>query len=202
MDFLLAAALCLDTLFVCIAYGSSGIRIPFFSRIVLSAVPAAAFALSLLAGTLIRAYIPEASFRWIGFTVLMAVGLQSLFGPRLRSALRRRLNRGITFRLKNLSVALSVCADSRSADLDHSRSLSPGEAALLSLSVSLDSLFTGLSVTAGPMRLIALIAFTLIFSILVCCAGILIGKRLGQSKHDFSCVGGLLLIVLAFIKLF
>lgn len=53
MDFLLAAALCMDTLFVCISYGASGIRIPILSRIILSAVPAAAFALSLLAGALL-----------------------------------------------------------------------------------------------------------------------------------------------------
>ncbi|HIR52687.1 MAG TPA: manganese efflux pump [Candidatus Onthovicinus excrementipullorum] len=202
MDFLLAAALCMDTLFVCISYGASGIRIPILSRIILSAVPAAAFALSLLAGTLLSAYIPARAFRWVGFSVLLLIGLQNLFGGKIKSYLRRRLDRGVTFRLKNLSVALSICADSRSADLDRSRTLSPKEALLLSLSVSLDSLVTGLSVSTGPIRALCLIAFALLFSVAICCIGIRAGQRLGEGRHDFSCIGGLLLIGLAFTKLF
>lgn len=67
MDFLLAAALCADTLFVCISYGASGIRIPALSRIILSAVPAACFALSLAIGSLIASYIQPLPFRLLGF---------------------------------------------------------------------------------------------------------------------------------------
>lgn len=202
MDFLLAAALCADTLFVCISYGASGIRIPALSRIILSAVPAVCFALSLALGSLIASYIPPLPFRLLGFFVLLLLGMQSLLGSKIRTALRRRLDRGVTFRLKNLSIALSICADSRSADLDRSRTLSAHEALLLSLSVSLDSLVSGLSVGTDGLRVILLSLFTLLFSLLVCWAGTSIGHRLGESKHDFSYIGGLLLIVIAVTKLF
>lgn len=202
MDFLLAAALCADTLFVCISYGASGIRIPTLSRIILSAIPAACFALSLAIGSLIASYIPTMPFRLLGFFVLLLLGMQSLFGSKIRTALRRRLDRGVTFHLKNLSIALSICADSRSADLDRSRTLSAHEALLLSLSVSLDSLVSGLSVGTDGLRMLLLSLFTLLFSLLVCWVGILIGQRIGESKHDFSYIGGLLLIAIAVTKLF
>lgn len=202
MDFLLAAALCADTLFVCISYGASGIRIPALSRVILSTVPAVCFALSLAIGSLIAAYIPARPFRWLGFCVLLFLGLQSLFGAKIRAGLRRRLDRGITFRLKNLSIALSICADSRRADLDRSRTLSAHESLLLSLSVSLDSLVSGLSVGTDGLRMLLLSLFTLLFSLLVCWAGIFIGRKLGESRHDFSCIGGILLIAIAVTKLF
>lgn len=202
MDFLLAAALCADTLFVCISYGASGIRIPVFSRIILSTIPAACFALSMAAGSLIAAYIPPQPFRLLGFCVLLLLGLQSLLGQKIRAALRRRLDRGVTFRLKNLSIALSICADSRSADLDRSCTLSSHEALLLSLSVSLDSLVSGLSVGGGWLHILLLSGFTLLFSLLVCWAGIALGEKLGAGKHDLSCIGGILLIAVAVTKLF
>lgn len=201
MDFLLAAALCLDTLFVCISYGASGIRIPLLSRIILSVVPAVCFAVSVVAGAAIASAIPERTFRVIGFAALALIGLQNLFGGRIKSAIQRRLDRGVTFRLKNLSVALRICADSRSADLDRSRTLSAREAFFLSLSVSLDSLVTGMSISTHWLRALLLILFTLLFSLAVCFAGVKMGEKLGESKRDFSFIGGIVLLVIAFSKL-
>lgn len=202
MDFFLAAALCLDTLFVCMAYGAATIQIPFRSKLLMSFVSTAALSISILARGLLTGVVDGKILKYIGFCVLLVIGLQNLFGTKLKSAIKRKLRRrgGVHLRLKGLSIVLSICADGTQADLDHSKTLSLKEAFLLSLSVSIDSLVTGLSIHATVWKAALLLAFSFIFAIFMCFIGDWIGKKLGNTKHDFSCLSGLILILIAIFK--
>lgn len=88
------------------------------------------------------------------------------------------------------------------ADCDHSRSISPGEAALLGLALSADSVFTGIGAGLGGLSPVILCPLSLISGLAACGLGIFLGRllcRRGGGRFPAGIVAGVGLIIAAVI---
>ena len=205
---LLAAALSVDVFVACFAYGADRIRIPLSSLLVVDGLCTGLLGVSLLAGTLLRPWVPSWLAKAAGFGILAVLGIAKLFDGCIKAVLRRRaarhrgLSREWRFSLCSLQVILNIYADPRQADQDRSKTLSPGEAAPLAAAMSLDGLAVGLG--AGLTRASGWLV--LLFSLILGAAAVAGGSALGNRvaarlKFDLSWVSGVLLLFLAFTKL-
>ena len=200
---MLALALSLDAFVASFAYGSKGIRIPMRSAWVITLICAGVVGLALLAGTLLRQYIPYSLAAGISFSILFALGIVKLLDSIIKSVIRRRaVSRELKFSLWGLSFILLLYADPEQADLDGSKTLSPTEAASLALALSLDGLGVGLGAAIGSANGLVLFAGAVVTGI----AAVVLGGRLGNKaaervRLNISWLSGVLLILLAFASL-
>lgn len=203
MDFLLVFTLSLDTLFACLACGTDRIRIPLRSTVVIALVGSSCLALSLLLRGLLTYILPRDLIRWFGFSVLLLLGLTALFQAGIKRFLSARADsrQPLRFECFDLSLVLTVYADETRADVDHSKILSPREAFLLAIPLSADSLVTGLSISASPLKSLFLLLFSFLIGTLFAKIGVEIGRRAASaSKISLSWLSGLLLIGIALWK--
>lgn len=201
---LLVTALSTDALVAGFAYGSQRISIPLRCTACISFLCSLALAVSLLAGTLLRPFIPPNAADNICFILLAGLGIAKLFDSSIKRCIRRQkpLRRCISFSAMHLRFILTVYADPEKADLDGSRSLSIGEALTVGIALSLDGLAAGLSAALVSANC----PLTILLSFLIGTAAILVGCAAGRkvsekTSIDLSWLGGLLLLVLAFQKL-
>ena len=199
-NWILVAALSLDTLFACVAYGIKKIRIPFLSAVVMAAVGTGFLLLSILLRGLTGRLFPEQLIRYLGFAVLIVMGMINIFQSLLKSLLRR--DKTIRFSVSEYSFVLKICLDETEADIDDSKQLSLREAFLLALTLSADSLLTGFSITAAPLCFALLGLFSFGMGLLAVLIGTAAGRRVSENSCcNLSWVSGLLLIVIAFLKI-
>ena len=199
----LALAISLDAFVASFAYGSKRIKIPMRSAWVIALTCAAVTGLALLAGTLLRQYIPYTLAGGISFVILFTLGLLKLLDSITKSIIRRRaISKGLAFSLFNFNFILLLYANPEQADLDGSKILTPSEAATLALALSLDGLGVGLGAAIGSAN--GLVLF--IGAIAAGIAAIVLGGRLGnkaaeKARLNISWLSGVLLILLAFANL-
>ena len=80
--------------------------------------------------------------------------------------------------------------------------MSPKEAAPLAIALSLDGLAVGFGAALSDVNPIQAILFSLIINVAAVCLGCLVGNKVAEKVPlDLSWVSGLLLMVLAFLKL-
>lgn len=198
-NWILVAALSLDTLFACIAYGAQKIRIPFRSAAVIAAVGMFFLQFSILLRHFSGYLFPERVVRYLGFAVLIAMGMASLFQSLLKALFQQ--DRTIRFSVSEISFVLNICIDETKADLDRSKLLSVRESFLLALALSADSLLTGFSISAGPALFLLLSIFSFFMGLSAVLLGTAAGNKMTHGGRNLSWLSGLLLIVIAFMKI-
>ena len=198
-NWILVAALSLDTLFACVAYGAQKIRIPFRSAIVIAAVGMLLLQVSLLVRAFTDYLFPERIIRSVSFAVLIAMGMLSLFQSLLKAIFHQ--NKTIRFCFSELSFVLNICIDETKADSDSSKLLSVREAVPLALALSADSLLTGFSITADSILFILLSLFSFCMGLAAVTLGTAAGNKITRRSCNLSWVSGLFLIVIAFLKI-
>lgn len=175
---LLVIALSLDSFAAGFAYGIKQIRIPAISTVIIAAVSTITLAFSIFAGTLLSNLIPASITVYISFGILFLLGIIKLFDR-------------------------SCMCPAYKANKDNDNVLSPFEAFSLSAALSIDSIAAGIGAGFLPLYAIASIGASFFMGIIAILAGSFLGKII--SRH-FNCnlcwVSGLLLILLAFMKLF
>lgn len=199
-NWILVAALSLDTLFACMAYGVKKIKIPFLSAAVIAAVGMVLLETSVLLRQVTGLLFPPHIIRYFGFAVLIVMGMLNLFQSLLKYLSGK--DRAFTFNIADFSLVLHVCIDETQADLDASKTLSVREAFFLALTLSADSLLTGYSISVPffPALLLGLFSFGM--GLLAVLVGTTAGRRLCKGKGcNLSWLSGLLLIVIAFMKI-
>lgn len=208
-SFFLVSALSIDAFTAGLSYGASGIKIPAVSALILALVSALMLSASLILGKALMPFMPIMLTKALSFLMLFLLGAiklwQSLKGRFRHLAITKRegLRRDKCDKKSGFSA---VFDDYKNADADCSRRLSPSEAVLLSVALSLDGLCAGFSVglNAAPMLQTLATAFLLTFLLTpaAVCLGVWLGKRLARAmKIDASIFGGVLLIILAFLRL-
>ena len=122
----------------------------------------------MLAGSLIRGLIPQSLTTAICFVLLFILGLVKLLDSLTKSIIRKHnnLEKQIHFSLLNFRFVLSLYADPEKADRDHSKTISPGEAASLAIALSLDGMAVGLSLIHIFCFLCNFLVFFVPFSLL------------------------------------
>lgn len=201
---LLVLAISTDAFAAALAYGTRKIHIPVLSAVTISGICSGILLLSLLLGGIIRPALPDGLTAGLGFAILFLLGFVKLFDSSIKAYIRRhqKLNKRIRFSFCSLKFILTVYADPSEADQDASRVLSPLEAASLAVALSLDGLAAGVGAGFSSFSWLGMLLLSFGISLAAVGGGYVIGRHLAEkSQVDLSWLGGLLLILLAFMKL-
>lgn len=188
MILVLAIALSLDTFTAGLSYSTGKVQIPLFSMIMIALVSGLTFTFSLIAGNFIIFLLPHAVTRLLSFLILFLLAVYKLYDalPVHSKTAGNFTTSGISQKINKKEVHI----------------LSTGEAILLSLALSVDSISAGLSVGfKAPHPAVSFFITAVIHFIAIACgyeAGRLIA---GKLSCNFSLLSALLLFCLAFFRL-
>ncbi|MBC8571121.1 manganese efflux pump [Zongyangia hominis] len=201
---LLVLALSTDALIASLAYGTNNIRITALPAAVISLVGSGFLVLSLVAAGVVRLFISPAVCVGISFGLLFFIGFASFFQGLFKNYLRRRRGqKQVRFEMQGVQFVLDIFLDETKADSDDSKDLSVRESLYLGLALSVDSLASGLGSGLTAINVPLTVAIYAAVQFLVVMGGFSLGKKLrGKAAPDLSWLGGLLLIILAFTRLF
>lgn len=198
-EIFLAVIVSLDTYLTAVAYCNSGIKIPVLSAFVISLVSASMLGLSLEFSDFLSNYIPVNICRIVGTSIITAIGIITVFKSILRSLIRHISEKGeLSVRSCKYGIVFKMYLDETCADFDNSKTLSIAEASALALASSLDSVATGLSSGFSGISPPSAFLYTFLAGFLAIALGNATGHRISSLRHDFSWVGGILLIIFAF----
>lgn len=176
--FVLVTALSVDAFAASFAYGMNRIRIPAASMMIITAISSITLALSLLSGHLLIGLIPHHLTREISFAILFILGLIKLFDH-------------------------SCSKQADRANKDHDNLLSPMESLSLGAALSIDSIAAGIGAGIVPAYIPLTISACFLVGILAILAGCTLGKAMSVRFDANLCwISGMLLIALAFMKIF
>lgn len=204
---LLVTALSIDAFAAGFAYGVDRIRIPLLSMGIIGGLSAGSLLIALLAGRGILAGIPAVYAHSVSCLLLFLVGLIKLFDGAIKCFIRRQTpqEKHLTFHIFDLRFLLTVYADPDKADADKGGLLSAREACSLGIALSIDSMAAGIGAGIGAGAVVLTVVLPVLLAFVMGISAIAIGEFLGnriaeKCSLDFSWVGGLLLIVLAVLK--
>lgn len=185
----LVLVLSLDAFAAGLSYGLDRVRIPFRSGILIAGSSGLMLTLSLLCGNYLLNCIPPILAKAVSFLVLFCLGIYKL--------------------LPSLSLPSSKSASrkpehiSRQINQSDPSILSLKEAALVSLAFSADNVCAGLGTGTGGLSPYMILFSATIIHLLVIYLGLSLGRFLSGKKADsLSCLGSVILLVLAFLRLF
>lgn len=174
---ILAAALSVDAFAVSFSYGLNRTRLPLSSILILTCLSVLSLSVSLLAGRFLHGLLPEKPAAAFRFLILFLLGV---------------------FKLLDSSAKGRVEA----ADKNRDDRLSPLEALPLGAALSVDSLGAGIGAGIAPSWFLPTLTVSFLLGIGAILAGSFVGQSLSlRSSCRFDWLGGLLLILLAFLKL-
>jgi len=204
ISLLLVSSLCIDSFVASMAYGTSKIRIPFISTIIINLVCTSTLACSLLIGSIFKSFLPGNLPVVLGFLLLMALGIYRLFEYVFKSYISKcsKSDSPLTFKIFDFQFVLQVYADEIKADFDNSKCLNIKESFYLALALSLDSLAVGVGSSLGNINYIQVLILCFFIGIIAVSFGVFLGRKFAQKLHfEFSWLSGVLLIVLAIIRI-
>ena len=204
ISLLLVSSLCIDSFVASMAYGTSKIRIPFISTIIINLVCTSTLACSLLIGSIFKSFLPGNLPVVLGFLLLMALGIYRLFEYVFKSYISKcsKSDSPLTFKIFDFQFVLQVYADEIKADFDNSKCLNIKESFYLALALSLDSLAVGVGSSLGSINYIQVLILCFFIGIIAVSFGVFLGRKFAQKLHfEFSWLSGVLLIVLAIIRI-
>lgn len=184
---LLITLLSMDALIFGLSYGIDNVSVSPLCMIIISLISAAVLTLSFLSGDLFLSCIPSFIAKWLPFLVLLLLALYKLY-----DALP-------IFHRKNEMTTETL---SRRINQKEPPILSPKEAVVLAITLSVDNLCAGLGV--GTLHVPFLILF--LYSVMIHFVTIYAGWRAGKyfssrCSRNLSLGGAILLLLLAFLQL-
>lgn len=201
---LLIIALSADAFTASFAYGADKVKIPPLSAVIVAFLSDILLMASLFIGNLLKTYIPPAFTTFFSFSILFVLGAVKLFDSSIRQKIREnRFNsKEVTVKTKNLRFILTVYAAPEAANTVDVEILSSAEALSLGLALSLDSAAAGFGAASGNYSLPLAAMLTFFISLCAVFSGCRLGRLLAtKSSFNFSIIGGILLLLLAFSKL-
>lgn len=198
LDFFIVVAVTMDVMFAAMACGTSDIWIPWYSRLCMAGVSSGFLLLSATGKHILFNSLPEMHIRLLGFFALLLIGLMQIFGDRISLAAQRTKSRW----LAPLRTGATVFLDHSQADKDNSKVLSPAEAIVLAIPVSIDSLIGGLGITTQGVALLPLFGIAFVWNFFAVWYGRWFGTKLpipGEKARSMAC--GIALMTLGVCKL-
>lgn len=199
--FLFLTAVSIDSLTAGLTYGAGRVHIKPPAYFILTGIPAAFVAAANRISSHIALLFPPSVLPVLSFILLALIGLSKLSETLIRRLARRRpsLRRNWGCRIKQIHIVFTVYLSPEDANKDDLQVLSPKEALLLSLALSLDSVLAGMAFSAGPLSFAAIFCPAALFNLLFFSAGYGFGHLVSAVLHiDLSWISGLFLLLLAF----
>lgn len=200
---LFVIALSVDAFAASLAYGTSKIKIPGVSILLISLICSLSLAVSLFFGSAVSSLLPGHWAKIICFIILFAIGIIKLFDSSIKNHIRRHphISREITFSALHMNFILNVYANPEEADKDASHRLSASEAVALSIALSIDSLAAGFGAAMALDHAFFMVVLSLLVNTAAVPLGAFLGNQISKKSHsNFSWFSGLLLILLAVLK--
>lgn len=197
---LFLTAVSIDSLTAGLTYGTDRVNIKLPSYLILVCVPAAFISAANRVGSYIFLFLPKSALPILSFLLLTLIGLSKLSESFIRAVARKHpsLTRNWGCKIKQIHIIFTVYLSPEDANRDDLQVLSPKEAFVLSLALSLDSVLVGLAFNTGPIHPAALFFLAALFNLVLFLAGYLFGHLLRLALHtDLSWLSGLCLIFLA-----
>ena len=201
---ILVLSLCIDTFVTSIVYSSNKIKIPVVSGLIIDTICSLFLAISLFFGYLIKDFIPINIASTISFLLLLILGVYRLFEAFFKNLIKKYYDKGspLTFKIFEFKFILQIYADEIKADLDESKILSPKEAFFLAVALSLDSLTVGFGCSLGSVNFLATVLLSFLVGALLLVLGGCVGRKISKNYNlNLSWLSGVLLIILAFIRI-
>jgi len=201
---ILVLSLCIDTFVTSIVYSSNKIKIPVVSGLIIDTICSLFLAISLFFGYLIKDFIPINIASTISFLLLLILGVYRLFEAFFKNLIKKYYDKGspLTFKIFEFKFILQIYADEIKADLDESKILSPKEAFFLAVALSLDSLTVGFGCSLGTVNYLATVLLSFLVGALLLVLGGCVGRKISKNYNlNLSWLSGVLLIILAFIRI-
>ncbi|MBC8586971.1 sporulation membrane protein YtaF [Paratissierella segnis] len=200
---LLVLILSLDSFLTSIAYGTNKIKIPFSSIIIINIVCTFFLSISLLLGSQIRKILPGNIAVIVSFALLFLMGLYYLFEGLIKSHIEKKsVKSKIKLKIFNIYIIVDIYLDETKADFNKSKKLDSIEAIALATTLSIDSLAIGFGSSLSNVNGIYILGLSFLFGIFSVWSGQLIGRKLIEnSKLNLSWLAGVILIILAFLKI-
>lgn len=202
---ILALTCSIDAFAASFAYGTNKIKIPFISNQIINFICCTILGISLLFGAIVRNYIPSHLTIIISFIILFILGIIKLFDSITKSLIRKynNITKELKFSFFNFKFILKLYADPEDADIDSSRDISPTEAVALAFSLSLDGLAIGFGAALSNINILVVVIAALLINMIALISGVNLGNKLAKkSSVNLSWISGVILIILAFSKLF
>lgn len=196
---LLILALSADLLTASMVYGAGHIGISLGLTILISGLGSAILGTALFIGRFLGDYFPETLLSVGSGVILIALGTYKTVDFRIRRWRKEYVKpqKNLMLSLGGLRIILNIYGDPLSADEDDSRTLSVGEAILLTIAMSLDGFAAGVGYSMNDVSVGAVITAFFLASLISIRLGHFLGCRVVKEK-DYSWIGGVLLIFLGF----
>ncbi|WP_168122050.1 sporulation membrane protein YtaF [Paenibacillus sp. HB172176] len=222
----LAFAVSVDGFGVGVTYGLRKIRIPVLSVAIIACCSGLIIWLSMQAGAWLSVWISASAAKWIGAFILILIGCWALFqlarskrdnnGPdnkceadssnreaRLADDTTTETLSVIKLELKSLGLVIQILRTPQAADVDRSGVISPGEAFMLGVALSLDAFGAGLGAALLGLPALLTAIVIAVSSALFLISGTQIGLRFATTRtmNALSVLPGILLIMIGIMKL-
>ncbi len=202
---LLVVALSIDAFVASFAYGTSKIKVPILSTITISVICSSALTIALIIGSIFSPYLDKSITNEVFFVILFLLGIIKLFDSSIKALIRKNknFNKEYKFCLSNLNFILNIYANPEKADVDSSKLLSVKEAVTLAIALSLDGVIAGFGAGLSNAYWFEILTYSFIIGTVFIMLGHYIGQQIAKKiTFDISWMSGLLLVILAFLKLF
>ncbi len=186
---LLCIALSTDTFTAGLSYSVGKVRVPFISMCIVSVISGFMFTVSLHAGKVLTSFIPAKLTCIFSFFILFLLALYKLYDA-LPDSFHRKHN-------------LTTVSFSEKVNKKDIQILSSGEAALLSIVLSIDSITAGISSETPLLSPAVIFLVSAAIHFLTMALGLSAGKFLRKKiSYNFSWLSAALFFILAFTRLF
>lgn len=200
---ILSLAISIDTFVASFGYGLSKIKLPFRSALLISIINTLILGLSILIGYALGGVISVEFAKWLSFGLLLAIGIFKFFSELFKIWLSKKVDKKLDIKMFNFHLMLKVMADTNNADIDKNKIISMPEAISIALILSIDQIGVGLSHGVSNAYPYILVIFNIATCLIATLLGTIIGKRISKCiKINLSWLSGLILIILAVVKLF
>ena len=197
---LFLTAVSIDSLTAGLTYGTQRVRIRLTAYLILICVPAAFIAVANRVGSYIFLFLPKTVLPVLSCVLLALIGFSKLSESLIRLLARKHpsLTRNWGCKIKQIHIIFTVYLSPEDANREDLQVLSPKEALLLSLALSLDSVLVGMAYTTGTMPFMILFLLAALFNLLLFSVGYGFGHLVSAALHvDLSWLSGLFLLLLA-----
>ena len=208
-----ALAINIDSLITGISYGMQQIKLPFFSRIVVSAISALMIFLSMLIGISTTTFLPTKFIDILSSLLLAFIGFYRIISVIRNNARKKEKKIGVitSFRIPFLCIAVQILREPEKADANSDGTLDGHDAIMLGTALALDSVAAGFAIALAGFPILNTALLCGITTFFFLSASYICGKKFinyinkysahEKLLHFFNYLPGILLIFLAFWRI-
>lgn len=202
---LLSMSLSIDAFTIGTSCALGGIKASWKSRLIICAISVLIMGISIFCGEALARFISQEVARYIGCGMLCILGVYIIFGS-LEKNRKSKKKKSITLALKPLGITIRIIREPSLCDIDKSNTIDSKEACYIGTALSIDSIGAGVSMGVSGIGAVSAAGLCGAFQLIFLCLGLFLGKKLRGIERIpqkiFTRISGLVIIVIAIIKLF